>query len=425
MLTTLVLALLILPALQTQVSGGRTIHVVNSCGSNVYPAYAGKGDQVTLSSGGVAPPAWELAAGGTTDLIVPDNWESGRIWLRSGECNGNVEKCKIGACVGGGNNCDGKAYGSLGATIAEFGMGGAEYGDFYDVSMVEGFTVSMSITPSTSSCTVASCGAETDILRQCDPRLVWPKGSDQIWGCAAACSAGIFYLGQGVTTFDWQDCPSCCNGAYLYNCPASNFPFYDVYKPMCKMGYVFAKDDVVPNQTAVLNCPSGASYTLELCAGGIKSGITDPPSSSEAVTQDPGGEINIGDGSGSGGGGGGASKGSSAMGGGGGISTSGGPFPAPSPSSSNHQVGFSMTSQADPLPSLSTTVYQPPVPVSSETGWGGWGNGNHHGGNGHHHWQTGGQHLGAWEQSPSASASEAKHCTPKSKRGIEKQRQNT
>ena len=43
-----------------------------------------------------------------------------------------------------------------------------------------GFSVPMTITPSDSSCTTASCGEQTDILTQCDPRLVLPAGSKAI-----------------------------------------------------------------------------------------------------------------------------------------------------------------------------------------------------------------------------------------------------
>ena len=43
-------------------------------------------------------------------------------------------------------------------------------------------------------------------------------------------------------------------------------------------------------------------YTVEFCAGGINTGITNPPSSADAVVQNPGGQLNVGGPSGSGGG---------------------------------------------------------------------------------------------------------------------------
>ena len=72
-----------------------------------------------------------------------------RIWLRTGNCNGNADNCQIGACTGANgwyvtidhgrprntrltNDSDGVAFGSVGATVAEFGMSAGTYGDFYD-----------------------------------------------------------------------------------------------------------------------------------------------------------------------------------------------------------------------------------------------------------------------------------------------------
>lgn len=49
-----------------------------------------------------------------------------------------------------------------------------------EVSMVEGLTVPVTVTPSEHSCTVGSCGIEADPLMNCDSRLVYPKGENKI-----------------------------------------------------------------------------------------------------------------------------------------------------------------------------------------------------------------------------------------------------
>ena len=79
-----VLNLSILPIL-----AGKTIHVKNSCGATVYPAFAGQGGQVTRSNGQSAPPSWELGSGGTSDLVVPDDckrWGSNSKGVASVYC---------------------------------------------------------------------------------------------------------------------------------------------------------------------------------------------------------------------------------------------------------------------------------------------------------------------------------------------------
>lgn len=79
--------------------------------------------------------------------------------------------------------------------LAEFSLNKYNGQDFYDgvshverkssstwlmlVSMVEGFTVPITITPSDSSCTTPSCGIDLDPLKNCDARLALPIGTDK------------------------------------------------------------------------------------------------------------------------------------------------------------------------------------------------------------------------------------------------------
>lgn len=58
---------------------GTKITIKNSCSGTIYPAYAGSGGQVLDSKGAAAPTGWELAAGGTTDIVVPSQCEGPRV----------------------------------------------------------------------------------------------------------------------------------------------------------------------------------------------------------------------------------------------------------------------------------------------------------------------------------------------------------
>ncbi|RXK38155.1 hypothetical protein M231_04529 [Tremella mesenterica] len=264
---------------------GRQVTVKNSCGGTVYAAYAGQGGQVTGVNGAVAPGGWEMAGGASTVLNVPEGWHNARIWARTG-CQSGGGGCQVGACKSGSVTCDGAEYGTTGATLAEFTL--VPTYETYDVSMVDGYNIPMAITPSggtSGTCSVASCGTTTDILTDCDPNLVFPKGSSEIWSCQSACGAGIEFASLHTGTFDPANSPTCCNGNWANDCPTSNIPYYAALKENCQMGYVYAKDDA---NNGALNC-NGPSYFVEFCPGGKGAGIN--PSGISPKTLDSGGTI--------------------------------------------------------------------------------------------------------------------------------------
>ncbi|GFZ47347.1 LOW QUALITY PROTEIN: hypothetical protein JCM24511_05090 [Saitozyma sp. JCM 24511] len=256
---------------------GVTLTVDNQCTGTVYPAFAGAA--ATATSGGSQPFGWAQPPGATA-FVVPDTWTNARLWARTG-CASDGSGCKVGACNTDSIECSGSDWGELGKTLAEFNLGASGV-DYYDVSMVEGFNLPMSIQPSTSSCGTGSCGTETDLLTQCDPALVYPVGSSQIWSCANVCVNGA----ELESDFDPSNSVLCCtsDGGALDRtlCTKDKIPFYDVMKPMCADGYIYADDDNYADAT--FGCASGGSYTITLCPGGLGSGI-DPPSSADAVAQ--------------------------------------------------------------------------------------------------------------------------------------------
>lgn len=94
----MLLSLLILvPCLLAQPATARKITIKNSCAYVIWPGvYAKPGPAPEHASG------WRLDSGATEVLDVSDNWQSGRIWARTG-CTqqDGLFSCLTGNCGNG------------------------------------------------------------------------------------------------------------------------------------------------------------------------------------------------------------------------------------------------------------------------------------------------------------------------------------
>ncbi|KIR99809.1 hypothetical protein L804_02443 [Cryptococcus deuterogattii 2001/935-1] len=229
--------------LSTHALAVRQLTVSNKCSSSIYVAVGGKGGALTTIGGAAQLAGWKQVPGDYS-FNVPDGWNNGRIWARTG------------------------------------------------FSIVDGYNLPMEITSSDPSCAKGSCGTETDILTQCDPSLVYPKNSDKIYSCNSACGNLIQFqdgTGGDLISADANNSPVCCvhNGVAVHhiNCPNTYIPFYQTMKKMCHNAYVYSDDDMYND--AVSTCPSTntPSYTITFCPNGDAAGLN-LPSSSLAVSQD-------------------------------------------------------------------------------------------------------------------------------------------
>eukprot|EP00253_Pinus_taeda_P005169 PITA_05169 len=178
-----------------------------------------------------------LTQGQSWSVDVPAGTSAGRFWGRTG-CSFDASgkgSCNTGDC-GGLLSC--QAAGRPPATLAEYTLNGANGRDTYDISLVDGFNLPLSITPSDSSCPTVDCSS--NITASCPTELT------VVDGCDSACAA--------LNTPQY-----CCTGDYASNCPPTNYSMF--FKGLCPQAYSYAKDD----NTSTFTCPSGANYNIAFC----------------------------------------------------------------------------------------------------------------------------------------------------------------
>lgn len=118
---------------------GTTMTLYNKCRYPVWPGIQPSAGKPILARGG-----FKLPPNKSYTLRLPATW-SGRVWGRHG-CSFDASghgRCATGDC-GGALFCNGIG-GAPPATLAEITLGSDQ--DFYDVSLVDGYNLAISITP--------------------------------------------------------------------------------------------------------------------------------------------------------------------------------------------------------------------------------------------------------------------------------------
>ncbi|XP_026290384.1 uncharacterized protein LOC113215046 isoform X2 [Frankliniella occidentalis] len=203
--------------------------IVNRCPYKVWPA-----------TGGAPWEGWALEPQQSIDVYRDAGW-SGRFWART-ECNFNQAGeggCKTGDC--NGLSC--RAGGAPPASLAEFTLAGFGGMDFYDVSLVDGFNIPVSVRSQggSGSCRETSC--KFNINSVCPPELQDKGGA----ACKSACLA-------------FGDPKYCCTGDF--NDPNRCKPthYSELFHNHCPDAYSYAYDDL----RATFTC-SRADYTITFC----------------------------------------------------------------------------------------------------------------------------------------------------------------
>ncbi|XVF07813.1 hypothetical protein REPUB_Repub06bG0172300 [Reevesia pubescens] len=217
-----------------------TFTFTNNCPYTVWPGtLTGAGPQ--LSSTG-----FELASKASSTLNVPAPW-SGRFWGRTQCSNANGKfQCATADCGSGQITCNG-AGAIPPSSLIEFTLAANNGRDFYDVSLVDGFNLPLSVTPQGGSgCNATSCPANVNAA--CPPELQVKGSGGGVIACKSACLA-------------FNQPQYCCTGAY--NSPATCLPttYSKIFKSQCPQAYSYAYDD----KTSTFTCTGGANYLVTFC----------------------------------------------------------------------------------------------------------------------------------------------------------------
>ncbi|GLT89850.1 hypothetical protein SLE2022_078140 [Rubroshorea leprosula] len=222
-----------------------TLTVKNNCPYTIWPATQTGGGAAQLSNTG-----FELASQASVSLDTPAPWNSGRLWART-QCSSDSSgrfTCATADCGSGQVACNG-AVGALPASLSEFTLASNGGQDFYDVSLVDGFNLPVSITPqggSGENCTTTSCGV--NINANCPSDLVITGSNGSIIGCKSACAA-------------FNEPQYCCTGTYnsADTCKATSYSM--IFKNKCPQAYSYAFDD----SSSTFSCTGSTNYLITFC----------------------------------------------------------------------------------------------------------------------------------------------------------------
>ncbi|XP_059669636.1 thaumatin-like protein 1a [Cornus florida] len=196
-----------------------TFTFTNNCSYTIWPGTLTGGGSAQLSSTG-----FELASKASSSLNVPAPW-TGRFWART-FCTTDASRkfsCQTADCASGQISCNG-AGAIPPATLVELVLAANNGQDFYDVSLVDGFNLPVSITPQggSGSCSPSSCPA--DISAKCPADLALKNSDGATISCKTACLA-----------FDQPQ--YCCTGAYNTEatCPPTNYS--QCFEGKCPLAY--------------------------------------------------------------------------------------------------------------------------------------------------------------------------------------------
>ncbi|CAF3409652.1 unnamed protein product [Rotaria sp. Silwood1] len=268
----------------------RIFRINNQCDQKLWFGTQGK---PLIYSGG-----FEVNARSTKDISVPDGWVSGRIWPRTNcrSVNGKFT-CSTGDC-GAPTNGYGMACNGIGgqppATLAEFTLNGWGGSDFYDLSNVDGNTISMTIRPIPGQYTRVNnpslgkynCGTATCIFdpNRCPPELQMDDGTGRKI-CASICAAihnaqqrarhvhlqKIYNNPDTRSLVSPHDKVTPGRKCYVEKWPRStqNTRYDEVFKSQCSDAYSWQFDDLA----STFQC-SKANYEIILCpdSNPVKSG---------------------------------------------------------------------------------------------------------------------------------------------------------
>ncbi|KAG2714392.1 hypothetical protein I3843_03G027700 [Carya illinoinensis] len=219
-----------------------TFYVHNKCSFPIWPATASNTGFPVIADGG-----FYLPSGQTQRIYAPLTW-SGRIWARTG-CKFNTNwtpACETGDCDGR-VACNG-LIGTPPATLVEISLEGDEgKPNFYDVSLVDGYNIPVTVTTRQISpkCTVGGCLKNVNSM--CPQELQVLNKNGVVVACKSAC------LAFDIDKF-------CCRNEYGSPEKCKPNVYSKIFKNACPSYYSYAFDAPPP----LVNCAS-REYVITFC----------------------------------------------------------------------------------------------------------------------------------------------------------------
>ncbi|CDY30841.1 BnaC04g26960D [Brassica napus] len=219
-----------------------TFYVQNKCPFPIWPAVAPNSGHPVLASGG-----FYLPCGNTRRIDVPWGW-NGRIWARTGcdfSSNWN-QACETGDCDGR-LECNG-LIGKPPATLIQIAVQADKSKlNFYDVSLVDGYNLPVTVTskPMSSKCTIFGC--HRDLKTTCPEELQVVNKEGRVVACKSACLA-------------FDNDRFCCRNAYGTPDKCKRTTYSMLFKEACPSYYSYAYDAPPP----LVSC-AAKEYIITFC----------------------------------------------------------------------------------------------------------------------------------------------------------------
>ena len=222
-----------------------TLSVHNKCLFPIWPATAPNTGYPVIADGG-----FYLPSGKIQRIYAPLTW-SGRIWARTGcKFKSNWKPaCETGDCKGR-LACNG-LIGKPPVTLVQIALHGNQSKlSFYDVSLVDGYNIPVSVTISQTpeQCTIRGCLQSVNDVCPQELQVLNKKGA--VVACKSACLA-----------FD-KDI-FCCRNAYGTPEKCKPSVYSKIFKDACPCYYSYAFDTPPP----LVNCAS-EEYVITFCPSG-------------------------------------------------------------------------------------------------------------------------------------------------------------
>ncbi|KAG4078478.1 hypothetical protein HA402_009190 [Bradysia odoriphaga] len=246
--------------------GARTITFKSRCAEQIWINPFTSADGPVLGNG-VTP----ISPNGQVTFTIPDSGWAGRFWPKTG-CNSNGQSCTVGQSV---PPCPSTGCQPPADTKVEFfypPKNDAIGAVWYDVSLVDGYSLPMEIIPSRQqgSCVTTNCAMS---LNSCptnensvgDLRVIQ---NGRVVQCLAPCKKwnfpGPYGLGQSEQLFTGQQfcCPTPpmspeqCRAGQVIRTQYVNLIHRD-----CPTAYSYAYDD----EAGLHNCPNPTNFDIIIC----------------------------------------------------------------------------------------------------------------------------------------------------------------